>query len=91
MFEKNIDMSTSKEDLEAVGDRPRVMLPPLADGHHYELAKLPSGRTAVVVEEDVPENTELQRAFPDAEEPVTRTKASLRAAGYDNFGRHIAG
>lgn len=60
-----------QEDLRAVGDGPHVMLPPLNEGYRYGLTKLPSGRSAVVVE-DVKENTELDRAFPET----------------DQFGRH---
>jgi hypothetical protein len=41
-----------QEDLKEIGDGPHVMLPPLVEGHHYGIKKLPSGRSAVVVEED---------------------------------------
>jgi hypothetical protein len=61
-----------QEDLKVVGDGPHVMLPPLAEGHHYAITDLPSGRKAVVVEEDVKENSEFDRAFPET----------------DQFGRH---
>lgn len=51
VFENN-DPTPDEEDIKAVGNGPHIMLPPLAEGHHYALTKLPSGRSAVVVEED---------------------------------------
>lgn len=65
VFENN-DPVPDEEDIKAVGDGPHIMLPPLAEGHRYGLTKLPSGRTAVVVEDDE-ENSELDRAFPETD------------------------
>ncbi|AVD99487.1 hypothetical protein SEA_BING_65 [Streptomyces phage Bing] len=47
VFENN-QPETSQEDSRAVGDSPHILLPPLAEGYHYELLRLPSGRMAVV-------------------------------------------
>jgi hypothetical protein len=68
-FENN-DPSIEMEeaDLDFVKDAPHTVLPPLADGFHYTLSKLPSGREAVIVEEDVPDNSEFDRAFGSQEE-----------------------
>lgn len=46
------DQGSDAEDHEAAGDGPHVLLPPLDGEHHYEIKKLPSGRTAVIVEEN---------------------------------------
>lgn len=58
MFENN-DAVPDEDDIKAVGNGPHFMLPPLAEGHEYVLADLPSGRKAVVVQksdlEDVSE------------------------------------
>lgn len=66
VFENN-EPVTDKEAIDELGERVHAMLPPLAEGYRYDLQKLASGRTAVVVEEAVKENSELERAFPDEE------------------------
>lgn len=47
VFENNQD-EPSQEDVSAVGNSPHILLPPLAEGCHYELIRLPSGRMVVV-------------------------------------------
>lgn len=51
VFENNTP-NPGEEDAKVVGDGPHVLLPPLDADHHYELIKLPSGRSAVTVEEN---------------------------------------
>lgn len=48
VFENN-DPKLEPEDEKALGEIPHIVLPPLADGHKYEIATLPSGGQAVVV------------------------------------------
>jgi hypothetical protein len=48
LFESN-EPEPEQEDIKAISNGPHVMLPPLAEGYEYELAKLPSGRSAVIV------------------------------------------
>lgn len=47
VFENNRP-EPSQEDQNAVGNSPHILLPPLAEGYHYELLRLPSGQMAVV-------------------------------------------
>jgi hypothetical protein len=69
VFENN-DPVPSEEDAKAVGDGPHIMLPPLAEGHHYGLQKLPSGRSAVVVEED--EQQDVSEVYAPNRDPFGR-------------------
>lgn len=47
VFENN-QPEVSQEDFDAVKNGPHILLPELAEGYHYELLRLPSGRMAVV-------------------------------------------
>lgn len=47
VFENN-QPEPSEEDINAVGNSPHILLPPLAEGYRYELLRLPSGRMTVV-------------------------------------------
>jgi hypothetical protein len=49
LFEDNEPKPNDVEDHQAAGDGPHVLLPPLPEGSTYELTKLPSGRSAVIV------------------------------------------
>ena len=64
VFESNTPWVTPEDQHEMV-DKTHSVLPPLAEGYRYDLVKLASGRSAIVVEEDHKENTELERAFPE--------------------------
>lgn len=50
-FENNDPKVTQEEALE-LGDKVHSLLPPLAEGYHYDLTQLTNGRSAVVVEKD---------------------------------------
>jgi hypothetical protein len=56
-FESN-EPGPNDADKEFLGDRLYVPLPHLQDGHHYEIKDLPSGASAVVIEEGNAEPTE---------------------------------
>lgn len=60
LFESN-DPIPDEEDIKAVADGPHIMLPPLTEGYQYGLKKLPSGRTAVVVEGSLPPPSECEK------------------------------
>lgn len=67
---------------EELDTRIHVMLPPLAEGHHYGFEKLEDGRTAVVIEDD---NT--QRCVCQPGESCALCPNPVR----DRFGRKYAG
>lgn len=74
VFENN-QPEVSREEALELGDAVNSVLPTLAEGYHYKLVKLSSGKTAVVVEEG------------DESSPPTDVSEPKR----DRFGRHIAG
>jgi len=51
VFEKN-EFPDNEKDIEVLGgEGPAFVLPSLEDGHEYKLKKLPSGKVAVLTEE----------------------------------------
>lgn len=52
-----------------LANRLRVILPPLAEGYHYEIVNIKSAGYAVIVEKDRSE--ELERAYVSAVEELT--------------------
>jgi len=75
-FESN-EPTSNAEDEEALGNKPRIMLPPLMDGQHYEITDLPSGAQAVTIAAD--------------ESPMTEDEIVEHMHKHDSFGRRIAG
>lgn len=52
VFENNspeVSVEAEEADYDALNGRSHTFLPPLPEGHRYELMELPSGRTAVVM------------------------------------------
>lgn len=76
-FENNDEAvpNVSSEDKEFLGDRLYVPLPHLQDGHRYDIAKLPSGESAVVINKE---------AEPTEDEVVEHMHK------HDQFGRRYA-
>ncbi|QEQ93926.1 hypothetical protein SEA_KARDASHIAN_61 [Streptomyces phage Kardashian] len=50
VFESN-ELGDEADD-KILGDDPHILLPPLAEGHEYEITQLPSGRSAVRIKSE---------------------------------------
>lgn len=74
VFEANEpDPSVDDDFIKSVaGEYPHVRLPPLQEGFHYEVKKLPSGHSAVVISEEEGVGGHEYRA-DDLNSPESRT------------------